>query len=409
MRHFDDWLLAYCDYASFTEAPRRMHFWSGVCALAGALRRHIWFDQYYFKWFPNHYTVLVADPGIATKTTTIGIAMDLLHQVPGVSFGPNAVTGPKLVDEFSEHMEQFVYQNQYITQSALTIESSELGNLLDPEDRDLIDWLVDLWDAKTGTTTKGTRGQGLVSFENPFLNILACTTPRWLEGNVPEHMIGGGFTSRCVFVYADHKEKLIAYPKKSVPLNFEQYRDKLTEDLVHISTAVVGPCELTPEAYEWGEHWYADHYANPPPALADNRFKGYLARKQSHLHKAAMVISAARRDDRIIGLDELITASTMLNDIERDLPRVFDKIGRSPESIQVDRFVDFIFAYPAGIAIMDAYRFIHTHFPDVRDFDSILAGIIKAGYVTFDTGTKILKPGKRPEVSGAKKDAPKGA
>ena len=40
-RHFHDWLQAYVDYTSYTEAPTHMHFWSGVSAVADALRRRI--------------------------------------------------------------------------------------------------------------------------------------------------------------------------------------------------------------------------------------------------------------------------------------------------------------------------------------------------------------------------------
>ena len=69
-RHFPDWLSAYVEYTSFSEAPRRMHFWAGVSAIAGALRRRVWFDQFYFQWHPNLYIVFVAPPGIVSKSTT---------------------------------------------------------------------------------------------------------------------------------------------------------------------------------------------------------------------------------------------------------------------------------------------------------------------------------------------------
>ena len=77
MRNYDDWLKAYLRYAESTEAPMHMHFWSGVSAVAGALRRRVWIDQAYFKWYPNFYIVLVAPPGIVSKSTTVGIAMNL--------------------------------------------------------------------------------------------------------------------------------------------------------------------------------------------------------------------------------------------------------------------------------------------------------------------------------------------
>ena len=66
-RHFKDWLSAFCDYASYGEAPRRMYHWVGISTIAGALRRKVWIDQTYFKWFPNFYVILVAPPGIVSN------------------------------------------------------------------------------------------------------------------------------------------------------------------------------------------------------------------------------------------------------------------------------------------------------------------------------------------------------
>ncbi len=46
---------------------------------------------------------------------------------------------------------------------------------------------------------------------NPFINFMGATTPAWITENFPEYAIGGGFTSRTIFVYAETKRKLNAY------------------------------------------------------------------------------------------------------------------------------------------------------------------------------------------------------
>jgi len=79
-----------------------MHFWTGVSTLAGALRRKVWVDMGYFKWFPNFYIILVAPPGIVSKSTTAGIGMSLLRQVPDIQFGPDVITWQALVQSFAE-------------------------------------------------------------------------------------------------------------------------------------------------------------------------------------------------------------------------------------------------------------------------------------------------------------------
>lgn len=392
-RNFPDWLSAYVSYASFSEAPKRMHFWSGVSAVAGALRRRVWIDQSYFKWHANHYIVFVAPPGIVSKSTTVSIAMDLLRRVPNINFGPDVVTWPALVTAFAGCLEAFKVNERVHTQCALTLESSEFGNLINPQDREMVDLLVTLWDSRTGLFKKSTKTSGKDTVENPWINLIACTTPAWIAGNFPEYVIGGGFTSRCLFVYTEKKDKYVAYPYLEVPEDLIPTQQLLASDLGHIADSLVGPYVLTADAIAWGKAWYENHYKNPPVLLSqDDRFGGYLARKQTHIHKLAMVIAASCRDDLVITTEDLVTANIMVSELEPDMPKVFARIGRNEESIQAERFVNFI-RKGGSVTYQSAYNFIYTAFPDAKDFEGIVTGAIKAGMIsmTVVNGTVMLE------------------
>lgn len=388
-RNYSDWLKAYVDYASFSEAPRRMHFWTGVSAIAGALRRRVWIDMAYFKWTPCFYIVLVAPPGIVSKSTTAAIGIDLLRRVPGINFGPQVVTWPALVTAFASCNEGFQLGEEWHSQSALTLESSEFGNLVNPQDREMIDLLVTLWDSKQGAFKKITKGSGCDTVENPWINLIACTTPAWIAGNFPEYIIGGGFTSRCLFVYGDKKDKLVAYPNLHVPKDMSTTQEKLVADLTHISTELVGGYNLSADAIEWGEIWYAHHYKHTPEHLQDDRFGGYLARKQTHIHKLGIVLAASRRDALVITAEDLALANTMITDLERDMPLVFSKIGRSPNSIQAERLIQFIKAKGA-VSYAQAYQYVHLNLPDVKDFEGIFQGAIRAGLIQVNAQTLMV-------------------
>ena len=393
-RHYQDWIQAYCDYASFSEAPRRMHFWAGVSAIAGALRRRVWLDMAYFKWHTNFYIIIVAPPGIVSKSTTAGIAMNLLRRVSGVNFGPDVVTWQALVQAFSQSTESFQLPDEgFYTMSAITIESSEFGNLLNPADRDMIDLLVTLWDGKQGAFKKVTKMSGSDSVENPWINLIACTTPSWIAGNFPEYVIGGGFTSRCLFVYADKKEKYVAYPILAVPDNLKATEDKLVQDLEHISVNLLGGYTLSKAAIAWGTEWYEFHYKNRPPHLDDERFGGYIARKQTHIHKLSMILAAARKDELIIDDTDLFLANQMVTDLENDMPLVFSKIGRTDQSVQAERFIQFV-QRTGEVSYEEAYRYIHMHFPACGDFEDILNGAVRAGYIlsTIKDNKIMLRP-----------------
>jgi hypothetical protein len=390
-RHFSDWLTAFCDYASFGEAPRRMYFWTGVSTLAGALRRKVWIDQAYFKWYPNFYVVLVAPPGIVSKSTTAGIGMNLLRRVPGIRFGPDVVTWQALVTAFAEAAETFECNGQIHTMSPITIESSEFGNLLNPSDKDMVDLLVSLWDGKQGYFEKRTKMSGNDRVENPWINLIACTTPSWIAGNFPEYMIGGGFTSRCIFVYAEEKERYVAYPGLVVPRDLSDTADKLVSDLEHISVLLSGSYRLSPDAVLWGEKWYRDHYEGTrAPDLDDDRFGGYIARKQTHIHKLAMVLTASQTDEMVIKAESLALANEMVTDLERDMPMVFSKIGRSDLSFQVERLVAWIRKRKSATP-EELYRQFHAAFPSASEYEDVITGLARAGIVKIEQrGGKLL-------------------
>lgn len=381
-RQCPNWLTSFQDYASFGEAPRRMYFWVGVSTLAGALRRHVWIDQFYFKWFANLYVILVAPPGVVAKTTTADIGMDLLRRVPGVQFGPSVVSWQALVQAFGNSAESFLDEStgEYITHSPMTISSGEFGNLLNPQDKEMVDMLVNLWDGKG--FRKVTKHSGTDDVVNPWINIIACTTPAWIAGNFPEYMIGGGFTSRCVFVYADAKERFVAYPGLQVAGNIAAQADALVADLEHISTKLVGEYKLTPEAIEWGKAWYEDHNTHRPTHLQDERFGGYLARKQTFIHKIAMILAASQRDELVITKSDLETSAIMVTDLELEMINVFKKIGRSDLSLAGDRLISYI-KLRQECPYAEAYRYIHAQFPAFKDFEDVLKGLIQAGFLTL--------------------------
>ncbi len=206
-------------------------------------------------------------------------------------------------------------------------------------------------------------------------------------------MIGGGFTSRTIFVYADTKAQYVAYPGLRVPTNLEQQADALVSDLEDISQNLVGEYKLSPGAVAFGEQWYKDHFAKRPANLDDDRFGGYIARKQTHVHKLAMIMAASQSNTLVITEEHLAVAHTMVTDLEQDMQFVFSKIGRSDSSLYAERLVGFVHS-KGQVPYSEAYRYVHSYFPSMRDFEDVLLGCIRAGYVVLMPGASpMLKAG----------------
>lgn len=379
-RRIDDWLKAFVNYASYGEAPLKTLFWTGVSTIAGALRRKVWIDQKYFQWTPCFYIIIVAPPGIISKSTTANIGIDLLRQVPGIKFGPDVVTWQSLVESMAKSKEAFYnpLSKSFFPMCAVTIASDELGNFLDPTNKDMVNTLIALWDGKKGSFKKETKTSGKDSIENPWINMIGCTTPSWISDNFSENMVGGGYTSRCIFVYADHKRQLQAYPALSVPKDFDEKRQELIEDLITIAS-LTGEYHLTDEALAWGIDWYEQHWTHRPKHLDNDRFGGYLARKQTHIHKLAMVIAASRSNLLLIDKDCLEFAASMVTALEKELPRVFETIGQNDTTRGMATLVKIVL-HKREISFTELYSQLF-HVMPVKTFNDAIDSAVRAGYI----------------------------
>lgn len=356
-RLLSDWLRAYLEFTEHTEAPERYHFWTAISTIAGALQRHVWIDQIKFQWVPNFYIILVGPAGTVTKSTTMSIGMGLLEQLKDIDFGPESLTWQALGQSLMDAGRAFEFNGEKTVISCNTIAASEAGTLLKLDDDGLVSMLINMWDGQKSLRPwkHKTRSQQTIEIKNPWLNIICCTTPTWLSGNFPEHIIGGGLASRIVFVYGAKKKRLIAYPAREMTLNgFDKAAHKLLEtglvnDLREIS-ALKGPFTLTEDAMDWGTEWYKRIQTLRPAHLASSRFDVYLNRKQTFLHKIAMILSVAEKDCKMeITRDHLMKSDVILTDVEIDMLKVFESIGLVQEARQRNEILRFLESGPMRV------------------------------------------------------------
>jgi hypothetical protein len=371
-RHFKNWLKAYCLFTESSEAPLDFHFWTGVSTVAGALRRRVWKDELHFKWTPNFYIIFVGPAGTVTKSTTLGIGYELLQQVPDIVFGPDSMTWHGLAKKFEAAVVYASYkdpkgQDKRILMSPLTCSISELGTFLRPDDNGLISFLTDVWDGKDRPFLHETSSSGNIKIENAWLNIIGATTPAWLQNNFPASLISEGIGSRIIFIYADQKRHLTAYPSRAGrAVDYIDMKKKLLDDLIEISK-LIGEYQLTDEAYVWGEQWYKNHNGTARnPRLASGRYGGYLARKQTHLHKLAMVLAASQRDNLMVEKNDLIEADAILTSVETSMIKVFESMGVVDEAKHIAELVAFVKAH-SWITAKDLYRLCYNVMSE-RDF-----------------------------------------
>lgn len=327
-----DWLTDFVQYSSYGEASPRVMFWVGVSTVAAALRRKVWFDQEIFQWSPNFYILIVGAPGAIKKSTSIDIGMRLLKQA-GIDKGPSIVTWQALIEKIAEaRSEVTMPDGEVFEMSCMTLALSEFGSFFDPQNRELIDNLTDLWDGKLDTIIKVTKTSGTDEMVNSWINIIAATTPKWLAQNFGDNLVGGGLAGRFIYLYEDMPppEKDVAYPKRKMGAMKE--RRKQESELVgtlRVIAEYAGDFELTEEAYEWGEAWYAEERKKLRLLGLESLDAGFAVRKQVHLHKLAMVVCAARLGFPTVEVSDMEEASRQLDAVDAGMSKVFGYVGQS--------------------------------------------------------------------------------
>lgn len=192
-------------------------------------------------------------------------------------------------------------------------------------------------------------------------------------------MIGGGLTSRIIFVYGDKKRHYVAYPADHVnAFDYKETEEKLFLDLCEIST-IVGEYHMTPEAKKWGSEWYQNHWENRPRHMASDRYGGYIARKQTHIHKLAMVLSAARRSKLIIEKEQLVEAEQLITSIEPDMQKVFSSIGLVDSARQMVEITSLVRSY-GWISTQDLWKLCLTGM-DQKTFRENIIAAVDAGKI----------------------------
>ena len=161
--------------------------------------------------------------------------------------------------------------------------------------------------------------------------MLCATAPDWLPHILTKESTGGGFTSRCLFIVEDKKEKLVPDPNEYPP------DLKLKQDLLHdleVIQSISGGYKLSNEANEAYKAWYEGE--EEKEQTGDSALDGYRARRPTHVKKVALCLCASRTSERIIQVEDFHRALGMLEAAEVNMPRVFAGLGKSRYSQEME-------------------------------------------------------------------------
>lgn len=342
-RELDNWLEGYLKYTENSEPPKSYHTWCGLSLIAGALQRKVYLQWGFERIYPNLFVILVGPSGRARKGVALGIAKSMLARIAGVSMAPEASSREAIILAMKRAILNFndPTDGKIKFHCSLTAFSEELSVLLGQGDIKLLANLTDWYDSKEDWAYE-TVGRGRDALQGLCFNLMGATAPEWLQSMLPQEAIGGGFTSRVIFVVEERKGKTVAdHQLTSEELALEE---KLVRDLERINQ-LKGQYFFSTTGRQAYIDWYEQQDAalhKGTMAVDDNRFAGYCERRATHLRKLMLLASACRSDENEITEKDFEVSKTILELTEIKMAKTFGGLGKARYSDATERVLEYV-------------------------------------------------------------------
>lgn len=373
-RKTSDWISSYLKYTERSEPPTSYKEWVAISVIASVLQRKCFLNWGELVFYPNMYVVLVGPSGKCRKGTAMGVGASILREI-GIKMTAEAITREALIRDLSKSADTISDPNtgKTVLHSSLTIFSQELTVFLGYNNSQLLSDLTDWYDCRERWTYR-TKNMGEDDIIGVWVNLIGATTPELIQSTLPRDAIGGGLSSRIIFVYEDKKSKSVPTPfltKEDMEL-----REDLLHDLEQISM-ISGPFEVTDQFVTRWIDWYMAH--EKTPRFTDQRFAGYVERRPNHIMKLCIILSASERNDRVVTKEILDRAIDLLERTERKMQNVFSGYGQSSSADVMNRVMVLI-GREGEITREEIMNQLYYDLEDSKHLDRILQSLEAMNY-----------------------------
>ena len=384
-RILSDWVNSYVQYMRDTEWPVPYHIWNAISCVAGALQRKVWMPWGMDKIFPNMYIVLVGRSGLG-KGRSMGPAIDMFSE-QGLPVVADAITLAELLKYMGEKEAFYEYPTgNMVPHCSVQVFAKELAVLLGQKDMKKLAHLTDLYDSHD-TWKNATKGCGKDELLGVCLNLIGASAPDWFPTILPIEAMGGGFTSRIIFVVESVKAKIV--PRPIYTKEHLKLKRALTEDLGFIAAKCIGPLEFTEKAYKLYEGFYLKHEADIKEGIwpvKDTTFRGYCERRPLHLRKLSMAFAASRGSLREVTELDFKRALEILKNAELKMPRIFGGVGANVQGAVTNKIIMFLLEAQAKGKKCKRSEILRAFYQDIdnQKLQIVEATLIKMGFFKLD-------------------------
>lgn len=285
------------------------------------------------------YLVLVASPGVG-KGQAIQRIREMLSSVEDIKIGDLSLTPAALSDALEKASRRIIRPTSnpaLLSFNALSLIVDELGVLLPKYEPEMMNRLQHLWDGQPYSEARRTRDIE-ITIPFPCLNIIAGTTPDFLNSTLPEGAWSQGFISRTIMLYCGEQAILDADEMFIEPPSQESKKIALKKRLAEIVN-LCGPMKFDPAAAEALKRWVR---GGMEPVPTHPKLTHYLTRRLYHLIKLITVASVSCSSSLIIELPHVQRALDWLVEMEFYIPDIFKAMSSGGDTRVIEEAVYMI-------------------------------------------------------------------
>lgn len=367
----NDFFTRYLQITSGTEVPAFFNRWAMLSSVAAWLGRSVYFKHGSFKIYPNLYVILLGVPG-TRKSTAIKLASRVIRHAGYNTFSAEKTTKERFLLDLSgadatETADGFLDLDLNKTDSECFIANDEFNDFFGNNILEFVSLLGVLWDYE-GTYESKVKNSASVYIQNPTINILGGNTQTTFANTFPPEVMGQGFFSRMIAVYAEDTQRRITFPREPT----KEEMQYLIDHLFAMRENCVGQMGISPEAMEYLD----DIYQNWEP-LEDTRFAHYCNRRLTHLIKLIM-LHCAMRLDMTIQPEDVTYANTILSHTEHYMPKAFGEYGKAKNSGSTHKILHIIEEASEAVTFEELWSKVCSDITDLNQLSDIMKNLTAA-------------------------------
>lgn len=339
----------FIDITEGTDVPLIFRKWIGVGLVAAAMgrRTHAIMDVAKGPFYPNHFIVLVGEPGIG-KTIALKRAQDIMSEADIAELGPNKISPQKLLSklaDMSAEPERDEKDALPRADAVIALFLDEFGSLVSKYDPDFMEIMSELWNSPSHYEYD-THKRGSEELHNVCINLVAGTQPSWFTEGFNSITLEQGFPARLWLIYSDEVIK--------TPSAFNASKadhDRLNNAIASIAAKLQrvarmrGQFGWTSTAKQMFNKLHAEDFQ---PIPTEPLLRHYSTRRHFHLAKLAMVVAASNHQRLRIEGEDLEEAWEMMLEAERGMAGALVSAGGNKYR-------------PAEQAAMEYIKTLHAH------------------------------------------------